>query len=865
MSSLRVPGPKKDEEEELEQPSDVTPSLELDVPSSPLTEPVSNEVDYGAYFKEINTQESYERGIEADLESLDPSTVDYAAYFAEEETRSLAALKNNLHLASLADAEQAAEIKRLSDASGLPPSFIKGNVDQVQRMIELAAMDAPKLAAQSPVLARQLTDPLFAAIAYSDIEELSAMEEIVTGGANFGKSLLAGLYNFSGGAYDVLGAVPASIDSLLDATGVDTEFSNENGYLFGKEVPFLFSNALNIPQKVSQGFRSIAEGQYSRAEYLTEDLSRYNPTIQSAFQGIQSVGMMAPGLMATLLTGNPVFMYGAAGTSSFGGSYDAALDEGLSQPTSFIKGVTDATIEVGTEMLPIMNLLKDLKMGSGFFKTLMHQLMYEVPQEQVATVLQEYTDFITLPSQAEMTFGDYLAQRPESAYHTLISTLTAVGTQTSATYYGNRALNNYMNSGIEPDPELRRMLEDEGRATEAMKAHENIIKLSEKISESKTAQLAPDSLKKFVGELFQSQTPGETPQVVIYSQDLAQYAEEQGIEVTDISPLITEQVESTLATQGFYSFKVEDYLTEIANSEHGAALNELLRINENAMSVAEANTWTEERNQKLLDQADEIIKKMTEEDQASGEEVFNEVVSQLENIGVPRDEANQSAALYKAFFTVMGDRAGMNPKELFDRYGVEIQRNLPEGVAQATQTTNLQNLANTLLKPEDAGTLPGRAIAEEAQTMGTNDGFLESTLEDIRAEDYIDNTIKVDDLIKSDPSLAEFLESNPEVREFEGDAFSMNPIVTSEGRVVDGYNRINQLIQDGVTDIQVLQGVASSGITTEQIQEVRDYLEKEMGLDLENTDATELADIIQKSFYDPQGRTLEQAAFHGTG
>ena len=134
--------------------------------------------------------------------------------------------------------------------------------------------------------------------------------------------------------------------------------------------------------------------------------------------------------------------------------------------------------------------------------------------------------------------------------------------------------------------------------------------------------------------------------------------------------------------------------------------------------------------------------------------MFNEVVSQLENIGVPRDEANQSAALYKAFFTVMGDRAGMNPKELFDRYGVEIQRNLPEGVAQATQTTNLQNLANTLLKPEDAGTLPGRAIAEEAQTIGTNDGFLESTLEDIRAEDYIDNTIKVDDLIKSDPSLS---------------------------------------------------------------------------------------------------------------
>ena len=37
-----------------------------------------------------------------------------------------------------------------------------------------------------------------------------------------------------------------------------------------------------------------------------------------------------------------------------------------------------------------------------------------------------------------------------------------------------------------------------------------------------------------------------------------------------------------------------------------------------------------------------------------------------------------------------------------------------------------------------------------------------------------------------------------------------------------------------------------------------------MGVDLAATDKAELLDLIRNNFYDPQGRTLDQAAFHGT-
>jgi len=58
--------------------------------------------------------------------------------------------------------------------------------------------------------------------------------------------------------------------------------------------------------------------------------------------------------------------------------------------------------------------------------------------------------------------------------------------------------------------------------------------------------------------------------------------------------------------------------------------------------------------------------------------------------------------------------------------------------------------------------------------------------------------------LKSDPDL---IENVKKVREFEGEPFAMNPIVTSEGEVLDGYNRIAQKIEDGEKTIEVFKGI----------------------------------------------------------
>ena len=235
---------------------------------------------------------------------------------------------------------------------------------------------------------------------------------------------------------------------------------------------------------MSEGFQSLAQGQYDLMEDVQGDLSAYPQWIQSALQGPASVGMMAPGMAGFFMTGNPAFLYGTMGVTAGGMSFTEALEQDLPYSTALMFGITQGTTEMAFEMLPALRLMQDLKVGSSFFKTLSAQLLIEIPQEQLTTITQDLNDFMILPSHDDMTFGDYLAARPDAAWHTLIATVTGAGSQISIMYGANKALNKYTDSGIKIDPEIRRMMEDELRAKEAVQANQTIVELVSKIQES---------------------------------------------------------------------------------------------------------------------------------------------------------------------------------------------------------------------------------------------------------------------------------------------------------------------------------------------------------------------------------------------
>lgn len=114
----------------------------------------------------------------------------------------------------------------------------------------------------------------------------------------------------------------------------------------------------------------------------------------------------------------------------------------------------------------------------------------------------------------------------------------------------------------------------------------------------------------------------------------------------------------------------------------------------------------------------------------------------------------------------------------------------------------------TINEEEISSKLAGQEIAEKVQKMGSDQGGISDfTKDQIAKEDYVLEKISVDSILESDADFKQYFESTKgKVRRFKGEPFKMQPIVSSTGEVIDGYNRITQAIKNGETEIEVLKG-----------------------------------------------------------
>jgi len=618
----------------------------------------------------------------------------YIDFFKAQDEKNLKTLKQNLSLASMNDADQEAEIIRLSKDSGLEPSMIRQNMVQVKRMVDLQRLDAEKLSIDSPILAEQLRNPAFAALAYDDIQHLGKWENLADNVKQVFKSAAAGVPAFTSAAYHVLGSIPGYGQDLHKAiTGEDSV----------------------LLKPLAEWLHEVGDDQDKLSQWVQGDMAGFSSDGKALYDGLRSFGSMAPGMYAFLTTGNPAFIYGGAGVVAGGHSIGEGLSQGLSETQALNYGLTDAGIEILTEMFPAMRFLKDLKAGTSLVKTLGAQLAYEIPQEQIATVLQDLNAFAVLPSNKDKTFEDYLKERPAAAWHTMLATLTGTGAQTLTLYGGNK-LAQHFGQGIEVDPMLKEFMENSTKAGQAQEAVRIINELTAEINESKTLERSKEGAKNFIRELFQSKsTENISDNVLIDANDLVEFAQENNINLSEF-PLIQDQLQEAVDTGGFISIPIEEYLTEISNQEFGPALNELIRLQEDGMSVKEAKEWSEEANQKLIERADQIINDMPNQEQA--DQVYQQIVDQLVEAGTPREEANKDASLYRAFFTVMADRTDIDMLELYERYGLKVRRVMDD--VQVQNPEQMNQLADLILAPQVTETVEATQKATEQESLGND-------------------------------------------------------------------------------------------------------------------------------------------------
>lgn len=310
------------------------------------------------------------------------------------------------------DPDKENRIRQLSEMTGAPKDAIAFDPEAFER--SLAADKMNGLLKTSPVTRELMTDPDNAAIAHDDVENLTKLEKGWTGGVFRGPmpgQKHTGEDKIGGVVYDVLRSLGASalyIPYGLEAAG--TAVSRAVGVDTGQPVAFGQTSAERM-----QGWRNMIDATLGDQKHLM-------PEVTGA---IVSTGQT----LAALLAKDPALVLGGV----VGGiEAEKATAQGASPFKSALYGLEQGAVEKLTEMFPIEHLIKSLKNGSPFFNTLVKQLALENVTEQVATAWQDLNEWLTL--HPEKDAGDYLAERPNAALETLITTTISTGLTTATSH-----------------------------------------------------------------------------------------------------------------------------------------------------------------------------------------------------------------------------------------------------------------------------------------------------------------------------------------------------------------------------------------------------------------------------------------------
>ena len=172
--------------------------------------------------------------------------------------------------------------------------------------------------------------------------------------------------------------------------------------------------AANKAIKTAQ-LRAAVQESRLRAALPTSD----DPLRQGVIDATFNIGMMAPSLVAGILTRNPALSVSLMSSQTGVGSYGDARRAGADPGKAYRYGATMGAIEGLTEIIPTKLLIGDFVKKTDFIEAFTKQMVADGLGEQAATHLQDLTTWLEL--NPDKTLDEFLAERPAAAIRTAIA------------------------------------------------------------------------------------------------------------------------------------------------------------------------------------------------------------------------------------------------------------------------------------------------------------------------------------------------------------------------------------------------------------------------------------------------------------
>lgn len=222
-------------------------------------------------------------------------------------------------------------------------------------------------------------------------------------------------------------------------------------------------------------------------------------------------------------------------------------------------------------------------------------------------------------------------------------------------------------------------------ARRAQWAEQDQAKLDALVDAAAASKLRERDPERFA-DLLEAQTDGTSVENVFIPADkLVAYFQSAGVDPETLRaemPDLVSQVSEALAMGGDIVIPAADYLSKLAPKHH-AGLREDIRIGQDGFTPREAAAAAQATLPGALDRATEEAVATLDAEQAgaqSAQRVYDDVQAQLVAAGRAPDVAAREAAVYRAFFRTMAERAGVDAWGLYERYGVQVRRELPEAL-----------------------------------------------------------------------------------------------------------------------------------------------------------------------------------------
>jgi hypothetical protein len=569
--------------------------------------------------------------------------------------------------------DKAAEANKLSQQFGLDVPTVQKNQDEIARMARIK--EAQALMQASPILARQMTDPKFAAIAQDDLDNMREIERTFTGTlGDIGVTVAKGVVG-----------LPQAIVGLADIPtfGYAGKGVEAAGVRFDETQKILDSFYSPAQQRANKAVQQ-ADGFFGTLGAALENPSVIGTTVVESLpqmlggagvaRGLLQYGGKAvaagvagpalPGLLSRTLGSSAPLAAGALGegTIAAGAAAEqvrAQNKDGLLSPKQV---ATSIATGAGTAGFSLLGGKIAQKLGVNDLDTALAS--GQISRDQVEKGLARQL------AEAGVTEG-VLEELPQSAQEQIwmniatdrpvfegVGEAAAMGMLAGAATGGGFQGVQYM---------ANKRMQSAQRADQDFAAFQQLDQLA---AANKVRQRDVDTFEKFVA---QSTEDGPVQDVFINAQTLQQSGVAEAL--AEVSPAVREQLAAALAIGGDIRIPVAEYTARIAGTEYNQSLLEHLKTDPNGFSYSEAQEFMQNQSAELQAEVERMLaaKQVDDTFKASQDRVKQRVLGELNALGrFGADKNELDATLIAARSAVRAAQLGMTPEAFFEKQVLRV-------------------------------------------------------------------------------------------------------------------------------------------------------------------------------------------------